>query len=216
VLIHGFSYQRGEERLKLLIEEIKKELPEAKIIVPNYLETYSRMKFLLAGKKSVSEYAEIIFEKIKNKIEKPIILVCFSFGGLIGRDLVEKKKVPAKALILVGTPNKGVRFSLKEKLLAIVFIKIFKRPCLEDVRAESKFLQELNESYKRKKPETRYYLIAGKKDKVVPLDSATGIEAQETILIPFVSHSDLIPRKYIGKPTAIWEIIKILKKEASL
>jgi len=210
VIIHGFSSLKGEERLKLLIEEIKKELPKAKIIVPNYQEGYSRPK-IRAGRKTVIEYAKICKDIIEKERlnEELLVIIAYSFGGLIARELTEEMQIQAKAVILVGTPNKGIKLSWWERLL----LKIFKRPFIEDMMPESKFLVELNENYEKNRPRINYYLIAGEEDNRVPQNSAIGIEARERIILP-IDHSGLIPRKYTGRPNAIWDIIKILKKEA--
>ena len=147
---------------------------------------------------------------------EPTILIGYSMGGLIARTLVERLEIRAQAVVLVGTPNKGIKLSWWEKLL----LRIFKKPCVRGMLPESPGLQHLNkeyiEEYKEKKLVTRYYLIAGKEDKKVPLNSAMGIiDAQGSIILS-TDHSGLIPRKPTSKPNAIGEIIKILKKEINL
>lgn len=211
VLIHGFSSLRGEERLKLLIEEIKKELPKAKIIVPNYLERYGRFAKIRAGRKKIADYAGLCWATIEKETSgEPLILIGYSMGGLIARVLVEKVGIQAKAVILVGTPNRGIKLSRWEKLL----LKIVRRPLIEDAKEHSKFLRELNENYKKLSIKTKYYLIAGWQDKRVPPSSVHAIEAKKHITLLGVDHSGLIPRKYIWG--AIHPIIEILKKEAEI
>ena len=215
VLIHGFSSLPAKERLKLLIEKIAKELPGVTIIVPNYLERYSRLGIITAGKKSITEYAIICKSIIETKKGKgPLILVGYSLGGLVARVLVEKMKINAQAVILVGTPNMGVKLNRWEKLL----IKIIKRPTIEEMLPNSEFLKNLNENYEKLWLQTRYYLLAGTKDKRVPLESALAkIILSEGEAIGTTNHSGLIPKKPKKnklKPDAIDIIIKILRKEA--
>ena len=212
MIIHGFSSLRGEERLKLLVEKIKKELPEEKIIIPNYLECYSKLGIIMAGKKSIDEYADI-FKKIieREKTNEPLLLIGYSLGGLITRVLVEKLGVNARAIILVGTPNKGVKLNRWEKLLG----NMLKRPIVEEMLPDSQFLNNLNENYEKLTLQTRYYLLAGSKDKRVPPWSALGTEFIKSsgIFIGSTDHSGLVPKKSKSTPTAIDVIIQILKKE---
>ena len=213
VIVHGFSSQRGEKRLKLLIEKIKKELPGAKIIIPNYLERYSRLGVITAGKKSITEYAAICKNIIlKKKGEGPLFLIGYSLGGLIARVLIERMGISAQAIILVGTPNEGTKLNRWEKTL----VKMLKRPIIEEVLPDSQFLTNLNERYEKLRLQTKYYLLAGTKDKRVPVWSALGGEIirSDGTFIGSTDHSGLIPRKPKSEPNAIDIIIQILKEEA--
>jgi hypothetical protein len=213
VIIHGFSSLPAEKRLKLLIKKIKDEFPKAKIIVPNYLEKYQRPAIFTAGKKSIWEYAEDCKRIIeKEKREGPLFIVAFSLGGLIARVDVEQKGIEAHAVILVGTPNKGIKLNRWEKLI----LKIFKRPAIEETLPNSQFLRKLNEDYSKLQLKTKYYLLAGSKDKRVPIWSALGIEfiKSDGTFIGSTDHSGLIPKEPKSTPNAIDIIIQILKSEA--
>ena len=213
VIVHGFSSQRGEKRLKLLIEKIKKEFPKDKIIIPNYLEKYRKPVILAAGKKSILEYAKICKNIIeKERVEGPIIIIGYSLGGILGRVLIEKMGINAQAIILVGTPNEGIKLNRWEKTL----VKMLKRPIIEEVLPDSQFLTNLNERYEKLRLQTKYYLLAGTKDKRVPVWSALGGEIirSDGTFIGSTDHSGLIPRKPKSEPNAIDIIIQILKEEA--
>ena len=212
VLIHGFSSLPAKERLKLLIEKVKKEFPEAKIIIPNYLEKYQRPLILNNGKKNILEYAKICKDIIeKEKVPGPIFIVGYSLGGILARISVEKLGINTQALILIGTPNQGIRLNFWEK----AFLKLTKRQVIEEILPNSKFLRELNENYQRLNLQTRYYLLTGENDKRVSLWSALGIEFIKSSgsFIGSTDHSGLIPQKPKSE-SALDIIIQILKKEA--
>ena len=212
VLIHGFSSLPAKERLKLLIEKVKKEFPEAKIIIPNYLEKYQKPVIFTAGKKNILEYAKICKDIIeKERVPGPIFIAGYSLGGILARTGVEKLGINTQALILIGTPNEGIRLNFWEKVL----LRLIKRQVIEEILPNSKFLRELNENYERLNLQTRYYLLAGENDKRVPLWSALGIEFIKSSgsFIGSTDHSGLIPKKP-KSGTAIDAITQILKKEA--
>ena len=213
VIIHGFSSLPVEKRLKLLIEKIKEEFPKAKIICPDYLEKYQKPVVLTAGKKSILEYAKICKEIIlKQKVNGPVFIIGYSLGGLLARVLVETMEINAQAIILVGTPNKGIKLNRWEKLI----LKILKRPAIQEMLPNSQFLKKLNEDYSRLQLKTKYYLLAGSEDKRVPIWSALGIEfiKSEGTFIGSTNHSGLIHKELKSPPTAIDIIIQILKREA--
>jgi len=219
VLVEGFSSTRGKERLEVLAEEIKREFPEAKIVIPEYFERYGKIgKFF--RRKTIQEYSQRVYEEIAFELRKEtapqIILIGYSMGGLICRYLVEKKKFLARTVILVGTPNKGIiSLSLKERLL----LKILKVSCVEEMKENSQFLRDLN----RGPIPTNYYLIGSKKDERIPLWSAIPLEIfgesirSRGIKVLDTDHSGLIPfipktRKEIEN-SAIPKIIEIIRKE---
>jgi pimeloyl-ACP methyl ester carboxylesterase len=213
VIIHGFSSLPAEKRLKLLIEKIKEEFTRAKIVCPDYLEKYQKPAIFTAGKRSIYEYATLCKEIIeKEKIKGPIFIIGYSLGGLIARVLVEMMEIDAQAIILVGTPNKGIKLNRWEKLI----LMMFKRPTIEEMLPNSQFLRKLNEDYAKLQLKTRYYLLASSEDKRVPIWSALGIEfiKSEGTFIGSTNHSGLIPKELKSPPTAIDIIIQILKREA--
>jgi hypothetical protein len=217
VLIPGFSSLKGEERLKLLIEEIKKEFPKAKVIVTNYLEKYGRLNILRAGRKSIIEYATICKGIIeKERTSGPLGIIGYSLGGLITRVLIETMGIHPEVAILVGTPNWGIKLSWWEKWI----LKMIKRPVIEEMKENSKFLQEINENYRKIKPRDLvfYYLIIGTIDKRVPMESADGRGIRRWGLFGrkfyiWANHSGLIPKQLTSERNAIEKIIEILKWE---
>jgi hypothetical protein len=207
VIVHGFSSLPAEKRLKLLIEKIKEELPQTKLIVPNYLESYGMFAKIFAGRKRIFQHSLSCWRKIKDQIGSgPRIFIGYSLGGLIVRMLIEKFSVEAKAAILVGCPNRGIKFSFWEEM----FVNLLNLRCAKEMKEGSAFLESLGY-----KVEKRYYLIAGENDAIVPVNSALGLEGEliKKISIPGCSHSELIPEKITFRPCAIETIINILKEE---
>lgn len=233
VLIEGFCSIRGSKRLKVLEGEIKKEFPEATVIVPEYFERYGWASSFWR-KTHISDYARRVFSKIVEETgadfmagfmvnstldsflgketDGSIILIGYSMGGLVCRSLVERLSFPATAVILVGAPHKGIHYSIFRKL----FLKIVRVPCLLQMERGSDFLRRLNES-----PMSRYYWIGGKRDKIVSIGSAIPEELLENKLKSYkgieivdTDHYSLIPVKNEDlKKSAIPAIIKILQKE---
>jgi pimeloyl-ACP methyl ester carboxylesterase len=206
VLIGGFSKSRPEQRLRTLKEEVEKAFPEERIIIPDYFEknSYGVIRQFLNRKRKISEYAaKVASESEIPKDEKPI-LIGYSMGGIIARYLVEKLKIQTKAVILVGTPNRGIKFKLWEKLL----LKLLKVPCLEELMRIEKVLADV-----KKVPIQKYYFIGGKKDKRVPTWSSVPLGEDKKWFVVDCGHSALIPksRKDI-KNSAIPIVLKILRE----
>lgn len=200
IVIGGFS-STGGERIASLVEAIRREsFPGIEVLAPNYFEIYGRLgKFL--RKKTISEYARNI------KLEEPIELVIgYSMGGIILRYLVEKMKFPTKAVILVGTPNRGIKLSRWEKHL----LKLVKVPCIRDIEENSEFLKELSI------PDSEnYYFIGSDKDEKVDIESAIPIPIRKEgkFYVLHCNHSGLIPKGGKVENSAIPIIIDILRKE---
>jgi len=213
VLIEGFSSIRGKERLRVLAEEIRKQFPGAgiEIFIPHYFERYGRIGRYFR-KKTIPEYANIVGRMIEfGTSSKSVILIGYSMGGLIARYLVEKMEFPAKTVILIGTPNKGIKLSRWEKL----FLKIISVPCIEDMKENSKFLRRLGI-----KSLPNYYWLGSDRDERVPLSSSIPSEIRYNtrgyagLGVFSTDHSGLIPKTpKTSKDSAIPAIIKILKKE---
>lgn len=225
VLIEGFSSQRGMERLKILKETIEQEFPNAGVFTIEYFEKYGWLRKFFR-KKRIPEYTEVTakdFKIIEGESKKiamilgkdfPLIIIGYSMGGLVSRHLIEKMGFRATAAILVGTPNKGIKINLWDKLL----LKIFRTPCVKDMIENNEFLQELNK-YHERQPPIPYYLIGGSEDEIVPLESAlsvpwltTEFSSDYTTMVE-TNHLGLIPtdREKING-SAIPIIIKIIEK----
>jgi len=210
--MRGFSL-RGKERLKELKKVIKKQFPETEIVEPEYFERYKRGLFFV--KKSIPNYAAVVLDMI-GEIDDDTIFVGYSSGGLIVRWMVEELGVSAKAVILVGTPNKGIKISWWEKIIQ----RIIRVPCVEDMKDNSEFLQRLNKGLNSLP--RNYYYLGGRHDKRVPLESSLPEEILRDTKryvgaeIFWTDHSGLIPKASKGKISvisAIPAIIRILKKE---
>jgi hypothetical protein len=204
ILIGGFSKSRPEERLTTLKEEIEKAFPEARIIIPDYFEenSYGVIRQFLNRKRKISEYAAKVASEIP-KGGKPV-LIGYSMGGIIARYLVENLGIQAKAVILVGTPNRGIKLKLWEKLL----LKLLKVPCLEELMRIEKVLTDV-----KKVPIQKYYFIGGKRDKRVPTWSSVPLGEDKKGFIVDCGHSALIPKTQKDiKNSAIPIVLKILQE----
>ena len=225
MLIEGFSSIRGTERLRILVEEIKKEFPGIEIVIPKYFERYGKIKQYFR-KKTIPEYANIVRQYIieTTNSNEPIILIGYSMGAVIAIYLVERMDIPAKAVILVGCPLDGIKLSWWKRLL----LKIVKIPSVENIRENSDFLELLNKNpsvfgwFRRD-----YYWLAGKYDKLVPLKSSiswnimeypmrdAGAENIGAEVFP-VDHYALIPMTNNSidiNISAVPTIIRILRRE---
>ncbi|KAF5437683.1 tRNA A37 methylthiotransferase MiaB [Candidatus Methanophagaceae archaeon] len=181
---------RGKERMIVSGEIIKEKFPDAEIIAPKYFERYKRGLFFI--KKTIPEYAGAVWD-ITGETGGDTIIIGYSLGGLIARYMVERMNFPAKAVILVGTPNRGINLFLKEKLL----LKIVKIPCIEEMRKGSEFI----ESFAERKPPPDYYYLGGKYDKRVSLSSSAplsiyALPRHKRSIIINTGHSGLIPEKF--------------------
>ncbi len=206
------SLETGEQRFRLLIQEIFKSEKEVKVIVPEYLKKYKHGLFSV--RETIPQYAKVVQKMIKKDYDnETFILVGYSIGGLIVRYVVEKMGLPVKAVILIGTPNKGIKLRWWEKLLQ----GIIRTPCVEDMKRPSKFLCDI-----LKVSPKNYYHIIGTLDTRVPLNSSipelaeymkNGGRSGRVFALP-CTHSRLIPKskEYIEN-SAIPEIIKIIRKE---
>ena len=213
VLIEGFSSTRGKKRFQVLVDEIKREFPGIEILIPEYFEGYGRIGQFFR-KKTISEYAATVKKRIEKEVrekDKSFVLIGYSMGGLIVRYLVEKMEFPAKTVILIGTPNKGIKLSWWEKLL----LKIINIPCIEDMKENSEFLRTL-----QIKSLPNYYWLGSDRDKRVPFNSSIPIEIRYNtkryrgLEVLSTDHSGLIPMTpKKSKDSAIPAIIRILKKE---
>lgn len=213
VLVHGFHMQKrfslgGKERIEALEEAIREKFPDVEIVVPEYIERYKWGLFFT--KKSISEYAGVVWS-MTGKLDNETIIIGYSLGGLITRWMVEEMNFPAKAVILVGTPNKGIKYSLKEKLL----LKIFRIRSLLEIEWDSKLTQWLNSNW----PPFPYYCLAGKRDRRIAVDSAILTDRlgyYKDMVIINAGHSGLIPESREDiENSAIPAILEILKKEIS-
>ena len=207
VIVGGFS-STGASRLKTLAKEVKKSFPMAEVLLPEYFEYYGRIKKYLR-KGTIPEYAHVVYQKIvSNDIDndRPI-LIGYSLGGIVTRFLVEKINLKAKAVILVGAPNRGVKINfVEDKLVG----KLVSLPCIRGIQPESNFLRLLNWNWH---PES-YYFIGSDRDERVPINSAIPMKEEGKFFILHTSHSGLIPKKAEMVPkSAIPIIIEILKNE---
>jgi len=205
IIVGGFS-STGSKRLKTLEEEIKKNFPEEKVLVPEYFERYGKLgKYLRT--KTIPEYAwNVQRETLFINNDEPI-LIGYSMGGIITRFLVEKIGLKAKEVILVGAPNRGVKINfVEDKLVG----KLVSLPCIREIQPESNFLRLLNWNWH---PEG-YYFIGSDRDERVPINSAIPMKEEGKFFILHTSHSGLIPKKAEMVPkSAIPIIIEILKNE---
>jgi hypothetical protein len=216
----GFSSKRGEERLAWLLVRLSLLFQilsiKSKLLVPLYLEKYRWPIWFFSGRKKIEEYSQTVLEKLKNQIPRnsTITLIGYSMGGLIVRYLVEKGDLSAlgkiERIILVGSPNQGIKLSFLKKLLSKRVI------CVRQMMPGSSFLNELNNvSISRQ----NYFLIGGSKDKLVPIESALGlpnVPEDQKFILP-LSHSELIPPYHIayhrGKEGAVPKIIQLCQPQ---
>jgi len=204
VIVGGFS-STGAPRLKTLEREIKKNFPKLKVHLPEYFERYGKIGQYLR-KFTIPEYAKIVDESLNFSLVDEPILIGYSMGGIITRFLVEKLGFEARAVILVGTPNQGVKLGwLEKKLLG----KLFTLPCVKDMNPNSDFLYNLNSS----PVSERYFFIGSDRDERVPIDSAIPVRKEGKFFILHTDHSGLIPKKLEMIPnSAVPVIIEILHK----
>lgn len=208
VLIHGFGHRTSEERFRHLILRLKREIPRAHIIPVNYLKKYPNKEIktkIFHGKESLEEYAEIVCEKIESQRKhRKLIIIGTSLGGLVARVVIEKKGVRADAVILAGVPNNGVNINPFERI-GLIFSK---KKWVEEIKKGNKFLSAMNEELKTRNLSTKYYLMAGLKDKRVPKKSALALKAARHIEVD-ASHWEIIPQPE-SNPTASGEIFDII------
>ncbi len=204
IIIGGFS-STGGERIASLVEAIEEEIEGAIVMAPDYFEAYGRLGKYFFRKKTIPEYANLLR---LNLADSNSVLIGYSMGGIILRYLVEKfpTQFPTKAVILVGTPNRGIKLSPLEKRL----LKLVKVPCIRDIEENSEFLKELSI------PDSEnYYFIGSDKDEKVDIESAIPIPIRKEgkFYVLHCNHSGLIPKGGKVENSAIPIIIDILRKE---
>jgi pimeloyl-ACP methyl ester carboxylesterase len=184
ILIQGWT-ESGVLKESLL-RKVLENIPGVKVIVPDYLEKTARGKFAkFRTHLRIEQYAAIVAEDYL-QVEVaypgvPIMVVGHSLGGVIARFLHAKDYVPAKNLVLVGTPNKGITYRTVGGEFGKVVLPLLKFlarkelcdvPVLYQLLEGSDFLNELN---KRGIPEEAQY-ISGEYDNVVPLWSSDPLD----------------------------------------
>ncbi len=219
-VIHGFSNQLSEERFGPLIKRIGKELPLAHIIPVNYFDEYPPKEIrtkIFGGRKGLEEMAEICLKIIEgNRKHAKLIIIGTSLGALMARVLVEKFGVLASAVILAGIPNGGVNLKPREKF-GLIFSK---KKWIKEVRKGSKFLNAMNEELKARNLSTKYYLLAGIKDKQVSKESVLALKSFmhiEAEYVADVSHYEIIPQPKSdpGASSKVFDLIMKWIKEAA-
>jgi hypothetical protein len=184
ILIQGWT-ESGVLKESLL-KRVLENIPGVKVIVPDYLEKTARGKFAkFRTHLKIEQYAAIVseyyFEAEMTHPGVPIMVVGHSLGGVIARFLHLKGYVPAKNLVLVGTPNKGITYRTVGGEFGKVVLPLLKFlarkelcnvPVLYQLLEGSDFLNELN---KNGIPEEAQY-ISGEDDKVVPLWSSDPLD----------------------------------------
>jgi len=180
ILIQGWT-ESGVLKESLL-KKVLESIPGVMVIVPDYLEPTARGKFAkFRTHKSVQDYAGYVwayYRQTKADFPRvPVLVVGHSLGGIIARYLHEEGFFPAKDMILVGTPNKGITYRTLGGSFGVVVLPILKVvaskrfcnvPVFYELLEGSIFLKELN-AYGI--PEDAYY-ISGSQDNIVPLWSS--------------------------------------------
>lgn len=206
MIVHGYSNDKGSWRLAKLINEIKEEFLDEAVITPDYLERYGPRVLvgIIFGRKSLEEYSEKVLKEAEQteQLYGPItIIIGYSMGGLVAR-YVAKRLTHVEKLILVGTPNLGLNIGRLKRL----FLGRIK--CLTDSLPGSDFLKKLNEEIPL---ECKCYIVAGNKDKFVPLESSLAVPdvpGEQKIILP-LGHSELIPPPTSEEQGAIEEIVQL-------
>ena len=181
ILIQGWT-ESGAWKESLL-KKVLESIPGVMVVVPDYLEPTARGKFSkFKTHLKVENYAAVVATNYLHPVQKkypnvPVMVVGHSLGGVIARFLCLKNYFPAKNMVLVGSPNKGITYRTVGGTAGIVVMPILKLlankhlcnvPVLYQLSEGSEFLQELN---KNGIPEDAYY-ISGAQDKTVPLWSS--------------------------------------------
>ncbi len=205
--------------MEVLANEIL-NLPNMEVFVPEYFERYGKLG-QFSREKTIPQYAEVAYDKIvchltepRQGFEKPIF-IGYSMGGLVVRYWVEEMGLSARAVILIGTPNKGIRLSdlpLWTRLVLKYVVGV--HPCIKDMQEDGEFLKNLNKN----PPGGNYYYICGEYDKMVPFNRcamSAGVDERKRV-VP-TDHSGLIPKSSGNMRTrshsAIPDIMYILQKE---
>lgn len=211
LIIGGFSNKKGHERFRRLYERMIDEVSDDEIIlIPDYLGRWYWPRYLtglIFGRKTLKEYSEWLIGWCRKYTpsSSPIhIVVGYSMGGPIAR-YVAKRMPAVKKLILVASPNRGIKKLSRWKRLFLFRIK-----CIKDTLPGSEFLKMLDNELPL---QCKVYLIGGSKDNVVSSGSALGIPdvpARQKIIFP-LGHSELIPGPASEKKGAIDQIIQLCK-----
>jgi pimeloyl-ACP methyl ester carboxylesterase len=206
LIVHGYSDKKGSWRLARLINEIKEEFSDEAVITPDYLERYGPRVLvgIIFGRKALEEYAKKVLKEAEQaeQLYGPItIIIGYSMGGLIAR-YVAKRLAHVEKLILVATPNLGLRIGRLKRL----FLRRIK--CLTDSLPDSDFLKKLNEELPLK---YKCYIVAGSKDEFAPLESSLAVPDvpdEQKAILP-LGHSELIPPPTSKEQGAIEEIVQL-------
>jgi len=195
--IEGFTSPSTRTIADEVIKKIEKEIGE-EIEKIEYVNFINKNVKKLKESLRIIEYAKkIAQELLSNSINSdkyPIIIGC-SMGGLIARHLVEKMGLEVRGLILLATPNKGIRLSLPER----IFLKIIGPVlCVEDMKPGSDFLKSLEDP----PLEECYYFFGGINDSRVNIGSSLPIKGSRSILVN-ARHKDTADAEAIMKVVSI-------------
>lgn len=204
IAIEGFSEKAANWNYSLLRKDLE-NMP-IKVVVPQYLDAKGRFARFRAHK-TIEEYAAIVEKTIivqrQEHPEAKIYVLGHSLGGLIARYLQKRNLFPENQMILVGTPNRGIKLSLVLKILA----KICNVPLAFQIDKKSNFLYILN---MRGIPSEAHY-IYGELDDVVTRESSDPLNCGT--MIANCGHK-LFPREIEKlENSAIPVVKKILEKD---
>lgn len=187
LLLHGSSANHGT--LSLGVYRLQKQFPQSVFTVQ-----YDGV-FVTDRTKTIDEYLPTITAKCLEIQEKTqqnqIYMVGHSMGGLLAARFVQKEaykyNISVPAVITIGSPWRG-----SELINKIWNIGEAKRRH-EDMRPNSKFLQDLNNELPSS---TRYYCIGSVHDLLVPYKQAIpqkrSLEHLDSLCLSGVGHYTLV------------------------